>query len=99
MTTTEIAASLAKHLREPMRRNAYALIAGTGLTSILGMIFWVFAARLLTSDAVGTGTALTSAMIFLGTLSTLGLGNALVRFLAPAGARSSSPVSHGGPAN
>jgi O-antigen/teichoic acid export membrane protein len=93
MTTTEIAASLAKHLREPMRRNAYALIAGTGLTSILGMIFWVFAARLLTSDAVGTGTALTSAMIFLATLSTLGLGNALVRFLAPAGARARRVVT------
>jgi O-antigen/teichoic acid export membrane protein/aminoglycoside phosphotransferase len=84
-TTTGIAASLASHLREPMRRSAYALIAGTGLTSILGMVFWVLAARLLTSEAVGTGTALTSAMIFLGTLSTLGLGNALVRFLAPAG--------------
>jgi O-antigen/teichoic acid export membrane protein len=87
MTTTGIAASLATHLREPMRRSAYALIAGTGLTSILGMIFWVLAARLLTSEAVGTGTALTSAMTFLATLSTLGLGNALVRFLAPAGVK------------
>jgi O-antigen/teichoic acid export membrane protein len=69
-----------------MRRSAYALVAGTGLTSILGMIFWVLAARLLTSEAVGTGTALTSTMIFLATVSTLGLGNTLVRFLAPAGA-------------
>jgi O-antigen/teichoic acid export membrane protein len=86
-TTTGLAASLATHLREPMRRSAYALIVGTGLTSILGMIFWVFAARLLTSEAVGTGTALTSAMIFLATVSTLGLGNTLVRFLAPAGAK------------
>jgi O-antigen/teichoic acid export membrane protein len=87
MTMTGIAASLATHLREPMRRSAYALIAGTGLTAILGMIFWVLAARWLTSEAVGTGTALTSAMIFLAMLSTLGLGNTLVRFLAPAGAR------------
>jgi O-antigen/teichoic acid export membrane protein len=87
MTTTGIAASLATHLREPMRRNAYALIVGTGLTSVLGMIFWVLAARLMTTEAVGTGTALTSAMIFLATLSTLGLGNTLVRFMAPAGAR------------
>ena len=87
MTTTRIAASLATHLREPMRRSAYALILGTGLTSILGMIFWVLAARLLTSEAVGTGTALTSAMTFLATVSTLGLGNTLVRFLAPAAAK------------
>jgi O-antigen/teichoic acid export membrane protein len=92
MTTTGIAATLATHLREPMRRNAYALIAGTGLTSILGMIFWVLAARLLTTEAVGTGTALTSAMIFLATLSTLGLGNTLVRFLAPAGAKARQVV-------
>jgi O-antigen/teichoic acid export membrane protein len=92
MTTTGIAATLATHLREPMRRSAYALIVGTGLTSILGMIFWVLAARLLTSEAVGTGTALTSAMIFLATLSTLGLGNTLVRFLAPAGAKARQVV-------
>ena len=86
MTTTGIAASLATHLREPMRRSAYALIAGTGLTSLLGIVFWLLAARLLPAEAVGTGTALISAMTFLATLSTLGLRNSLVRFLAPAGA-------------
>jgi O-antigen/teichoic acid export membrane protein len=86
MTTTGIAASLATHLSEPMRRSAYALIAGTGLTSLLGIVFWLLAARLLPAEAVGTGTALISAMTFLATLSTLGLRNSLVRFLAPAGA-------------
>jgi O-antigen/teichoic acid export membrane protein len=86
MTTTGIAVSLATHLREPMRRSAYALIAGTGLTSLLGIVFWLLAARLLPAEAVGTGTALISAMTFLATLSTLGLRNSLVRFLAPAGA-------------
>src|SRR4029453_3882760 len=87
MTTTGIAASLATHLREPMRRSAYALIAGTGLTSILGMIFWVLAARLLTSEAVGTGQALPSAMPFLATLSPLGVGNARVGWVARAGGK------------
>jgi O-antigen/teichoic acid export membrane protein/aminoglycoside phosphotransferase len=86
MAANGIAASLATHLREPMRRSAYALIAGTGLTTLLGMVFWLLAARLLPTDAVGTGTALASAMTFLATLSTLGLRNSLVRFLAPAGA-------------
>jgi len=86
MAATGIAASLATHLREPMRRSAYALIAGTGLTTLLGMVFWLLVARLLPTDAVGTGTALVSAMTFLATLSTLGLRNSLVRFLAPAGA-------------
>ncbi|HEX5905843.1 MAG TPA: oligosaccharide flippase family protein, partial [Propionibacteriaceae bacterium] len=84
--TTGIAASVPTQLREPMRRSAYALVVGTGLTSVLGMVFWVLTARLLPPEAVGTGSALISAMTFLGTLSTLGLRNALVRFLAPAGA-------------
>jgi O-antigen/teichoic acid export membrane protein/aminoglycoside phosphotransferase len=84
--TSGITATVATHLREPMRRSAYALVAGTGVTSILGMAFWVLTARLLPAEAVGTGSALISAMTFLGTLSTLGLRNAMVRFLAPAGA-------------
>jgi O-antigen/teichoic acid export membrane protein len=84
--TTGIAAGVATHLREPMRRSAYALVVGTGLTSVLGLAFWVLTARLLSPEAVGIGSALISAMTFLGTLSTLGLRNALVRFLAPAGA-------------
>lgn len=86
MATTGIATSLGTHLRDPMRRSAYALVAGTGLTSALGIVFWLLAARLLPTEAVGIGTALTSAMTFLATLSTLGLRNSLIRFLAPAGA-------------
>jgi O-antigen/teichoic acid export membrane protein len=68
-----------------MHRNAYALILSTVLTSVLGLVFWVVAARWLPASAVGTGASLTSAMTFLATLSTLGLRNALIRFLALAG--------------
>lgn len=84
-TWSTASASVAEHLRDPMRRNAYALMVGTGLTSVLGFVFWFAAARWFTAEAVGTGAALTSMVSFLATVSTLGLGNGLVRFLASAG--------------
>jgi O-antigen/teichoic acid export membrane protein len=78
-------AALLKHLREPMRRSAYALIAGTGVTSLLGLLFWALAARWLTPAMVGIGAALVSALHLLANISTLGLRNGLVRFLPEAG--------------
>jgi O-antigen/teichoic acid export membrane protein len=79
------ASALLHHLREPMRRSAYALIAGTGVTSLLGLVFWVLAAHWLPAAMVGIGAALISALHLLANLSTLGLRNGLVRFLPQAG--------------
>ena len=79
------AAALLEHLREPMRRSAYALIAGTGVTSLLGLLFWALAARWLSPAMVGIGAALVSALTLLANISTLGLRNGLVRFLPEAG--------------
>lgn len=78
------AAALVAHLRNPMRRNAYALTVSTALTSVVGFVFWLVAARWFPAAALGTGAALTSMISFLATVSTLGLGNGLVRFLASA---------------
>ena len=79
------AAALINHLREPMRRSAYALIAGTGVTSLLGLLFWALAAHWLSPATVGIGAALVSALTLLANISTLGLRNGLVRFLPEAG--------------
>jgi O-antigen/teichoic acid export membrane protein len=76
---------LLEQLREPMRRSAYALIAGTGVTSLLGLVFWVLAAHWLTPAMVGIGASLVSALTLLANISTLGLRNGLVRFLPEAG--------------
>jgi hypothetical protein len=54
-------AALLEHRREPMRRSAYALIAGTAVTSLLGLLFWALAAHWLTPAMVGIGEALVSA--------------------------------------
>jgi O-antigen/teichoic acid export membrane protein len=79
------ASALLDHLREPMRRSAYALIAGTAVTSLLGLVFWVLAARWLPPATVGIGAALVSLLTLLANISTLGLRNGLVRFLPEAG--------------
>lgn len=79
------AAAVAAHLRDPMRRNAYALTLSTALTSVVGFVFWLVAAHWFPPEAVGTGAALISMVTFLASISTLGLGNGLVRFLASAG--------------
>ena len=68
-----------------MRRSAYALVAGTAVTSLLGLLFWALAARWLPAATVGIGAALVSLLTLLANISTLGLRNGLVRFLPEAG--------------
>jgi O-antigen/teichoic acid export membrane protein len=74
-------------------RGAYSLVANTAVTSLLGMVFWVAAARLYTSSAVGRDAALLSAMIELSTICQLNLGNGIVRFLPDLGPESRRAVS------
>lgn len=57
------------------------------ITSVLGFAFWVLAARNLTEEEVGIGAGLVAAVVLLGNASTLGLRNALPRFLPAAGPR------------
>jgi O-antigen/teichoic acid export membrane protein len=70
------------HLGQPMERSGYALLAGSGFSSVLGFLFWALAARLYPADEVGRATALISSMTFLANLSTLGLRNGILRFLS-----------------
>jgi len=69
-------------------RGAYSLVANTAVTSVLGMGFWVLAARLYSSVDVGRDTVLISVMIELSTVCQLNLGNGIVRFLPDLGGRS-----------
>ena len=59
-------------------RNAGALVATTGVTSVLGFAYWAVAARLFSQRAVGYGSATVSAMTLLGTVGMLGLGTVLI---------------------
>jgi O-antigen/teichoic acid export membrane protein len=58
--------------------NAGSLLGTTGVTSALGFTFWTFAARELSQQAVGYGSAAVSAMTLLGTIGVFGLGTVLI---------------------
>ncbi|OZM79955.1 lipopolysaccharide biosynthesis protein [Pseudonocardia sp. MH-G8] len=73
--------------RTPQHRDGLALIFSTGLTSGLGLVFWILAARLYDPATVGLNSALLSSMTLLGAAAQLNLGNALLRFVPVAGGR------------
>jgi O-antigen/teichoic acid export membrane protein len=53
----------------------------TVASSALGMLFWVVAARLFTTDEVGRASAGVSAISLIGGMGQLGLGSLLIRFV------------------
>src|SRR3990172_5836399 len=65
--------------------NAAYLWGNTALTALAGLGLWVVVASLRDSDQVGAGAAAASAMMLLVTVSHLGLGSGLIRFLPEAG--------------
>jgi O-antigen/teichoic acid export membrane protein len=66
---------------DPLLRSAYSLMVNVVLTSGLGVVFWVAAARLYDADTVGRDAALIAAMIELSVICQLNLVNATTRFL------------------
>lgn len=79
-------ASVRAELAVPLYRNAYALMLNTGVNSMLGLLYWVVAARTHSAAEVGRGNALVSLMMVLSMLAQLNLGQALIRFLPRSGA-------------
>ncbi|MEV0175956.1 lipopolysaccharide biosynthesis protein [Streptomyces sp. NPDC050803] len=89
-TTTETAQPAARAPEQPGRgsqlfRNAYALMINTGISAVLGLGFWLVAARYYTESAVGQGSAAIAAMKFLAGLTAVTLTGALARFIPVAG--------------
>lgn len=68
-------------------RNAYALMINTGISAVLGLGFWLAAARYYSESAVGQGSAAIAAMKFLAGLTAVTLTGALARFIPVAGRR------------
>ncbi|MFI2201066.1 lipopolysaccharide biosynthesis protein [Streptomyces sp. NPDC020192] len=69
----------------PLFRNAYALMLNTGISAVLGLGFWLAAARYYSESAVGQGSAAIAAMKFLAGLTAVTLTGALARFIPVAG--------------
>ncbi|MHA5051665.1 lipopolysaccharide biosynthesis protein [Streptomyces sp. SD15] len=66
-------------------RNAYALMLNTGISAVLGLGYWLVAARYYTESAVGQGSAAIAAMKLLAGLTAVTLTGALARFIPVAG--------------
>ncbi|MGW6498071.1 lipopolysaccharide biosynthesis protein [Nonomuraea angiospora] len=74
-------------LRNPLFRQGYALMANTVVTGVLGMGYWLLAARLYSPEEFGRGQAVITAMRLFASLTALGFVGALARFLPVAGRR------------
>jgi O-antigen/teichoic acid export membrane protein len=83
--TAQVRSGLLRGWRSPQHRDGLALVLSSGLTSGLGLLFWILAARLYDSATVGVNSTVLSAMTLLGTAAQLNLGNALLRFVPVAG--------------
>jgi O-antigen/teichoic acid export membrane protein len=65
----------------PFSRGGLALLVNTGLTGILGFAYWIIAARLFSTYAVGVAGALVAATTLFSGLGQLNLSGMLMRFL------------------
>lgn len=68
-------------------RSSIYLMLTLGGRTVLGLLFWVVAARLYPAESTGIASAAIAAVGLIGLLSTLGLDYGLIRFLPGSGAR------------
>lgn len=64
--------------QQDLLRNAGSLIGTTGVTSVFGFGYWIYAARFFLPEAVGYGTAAVSVMMLLSTIGISGFGTMLI---------------------
>lgn len=68
--------------RDSLFRNSLYPMLASGVMAGFGFFFWLFSARLFTSEDIGLAGALISAMSMISVLSLAGFDTATVRFLA-----------------
>ncbi|MFQ5919993.1 MAG: hypothetical protein ACE5I4_08140 [Thermoplasmata archaeon] len=79
---SDLVGEVMEDIRSPLYRNAIFLIVHTLLVAGAGFFFWVIVSLLFGSDeAVGQALLLVSVMTLVVTVSTLGFGTGLIRFL------------------
>ncbi len=81
---------LRDHLGDPLFRNAYALMVNTGVTGLLGVTYWLLAARHYAVADVGRASAAYTAMNLLAGFTALNLTGALTRFIPQSGRRTAA---------
>lgn len=78
---------------KPFFRNAYALVLNTGISGVLGLAYWVLAARHYNDSDVGRGSAAISALMLLTGLVSVNFAGTLNRFIPKTGRRTVAVVA------
>ncbi|MGW8063512.1 lipopolysaccharide biosynthesis protein [Streptomyces ziwulingensis] len=79
------------HGGDSLFKNAYFLMLSTGVSAVLGLGFWLVAARHYSEEAVGQGSAAIAAMRLLASITATTMIGAVVRFVPRAG-RATGPL-------
>jgi O-antigen/teichoic acid export membrane protein len=82
-----LANSLGRTLHLPIYRSSYAQMLTTAANAVLGLLFWVIAARLYPADVVGLGAGGISALQLVAGVGWVGLQFTLLRYVPVAGIR------------
>jgi O-antigen/teichoic acid export membrane protein len=82
--TTQVPRRLLERL-SPSHRDGLALVLSSALTSGVGLLYWVIAARLFDAATVGVNSVALSTMMLLGSAAHLNMTYALLRFVPVAG--------------
>ena len=89
----EIGSAARREWSDPLSRGGLSLLINTGLTGVLGFSYWIIAARLFSTYAVGVAGALVAATTLFSGLGQLNLSGMLMRFLPKAAEKSRRLVS------
>jgi hypothetical protein len=82
--TARIWSAVSRLWSDPLSRGGLALLVNTAVTGILGFGYWLIAARLFSTYAVGVAGALVAAATLFSGIGQLNLSGMLMRFLPTA---------------
>jgi O-antigen/teichoic acid export membrane protein len=71
--------------RAPQHRDGLALVMSSGLSSAVGLLYWVLAAQMFPADVVGINAVALSSLMLVGGVAHLNMSHALLRFVPVAG--------------
>ncbi len=86
-STNPILEPVRRYFETPLVRNAFALIGNTGLTTVIGLVYWYVARREYAVDDIGRGQSLINLMSLLAGVGGLGLVQFMPRLLPRSGRR------------
>ncbi|GAA5110821.1 hypothetical protein GCM10023320_03020 [Pseudonocardia adelaidensis] len=82
-------------ISNPLLRNGHLLTLSSGVTGLIGLLYWAVTARSYDPDSVGRNSAALSMMMLLAAIAQLDVSTAMVRFVPSAGAHTRRLVAVG----